>query len=320
MGWRDFRLNQGAALVARRLIADADSANVAVYDVAGATIVDAGVEKMGGLRAGRDLALACLAGLADVSLEMGSLAGRPSPKVRIQLDDPTPACLFSQYAGWKISQGKYFAMGSGPMRAIWAQEEILKEFGYAEPPGVAVGVLETSQLPNEDVVRYLAGSLGVKPSDLILLAARTASLAGTFQIVARSVETCLHKLHELGFDVTTIRAAIGAAPLPPIPKDDLTAIGRTNDAILYGGEVVLWVDADDDAIDAVIQRVPASASSDYGEPFKSIFRRYGGDFYKIDPLLFSPASVLINNLRTGRSSAAGATNPEVLAHSFFDAK
>jgi methenyltetrahydromethanopterin cyclohydrolase len=152
---------------------------------------------------------------------------------------------------------------------------------------------------------------------LILLVARTASIAGTYQVVARSVEACLHKLHELGFDVMTIRSGIGSAFLPPVPKDDLTAIGRTNDSILYGGEVMLWVDAEDDEIQKVGAKLPSSASPDYGEPFVEIFKRYGGDFYKIDPMLFSPARVAINNLKTGSYFSFGKVDGPLVARSFF---
>ncbi len=119
----------------------------------------------------------------------------------------------------------------------------------------------------------------------------------------------MHKLHTLKFDVRTIRSGIGSAFLPPIPKDDLVAIGRTNDSILYGGEVFLWVDTTDEAIEAVGPKLPSSASNDYGTSFLEIFHRYGGDFYKIDPMLFSPAMVTINNLATGSIFEFGKTEP-----------
>ena len=45
-----------------------------------------------------------------------SAAGR-APLVQVVTDHPVRACLASQYAGWAIKEGKYFAMGSGPMRA-----------------------------------------------------------------------------------------------------------------------------------------------------------------------------------------------------------
>ena len=152
---------------------------------------------------------------------------------------------------------------------------------------------------------------------MTLLVAPTASLAGGVQVVARSVETALHKLSELGFDLARIVSAHGTAPLPPVATDDLAAIGRTNDAILYGARVVLFVTGDDDSLEEVGPKVPSTASHDHGEPFAAIFARYNHDFYAVDPHLFSPAEVVFQNLETGRVHAFGRMAPEVLVRSFF---
>ena len=61
--------------------------------------------------------------------------------------------------------------------------------------------------------------------------------------------------------------------LPPVGKDELNAIGRTNDAILYGGRVIVWVDADDTQLAELGPKVPSSASPDHGEPFAAIVQR-----------------------------------------------
>ena len=115
-----------------------------------------------------------------------------------------------------------------------AARNFFKHIGHCERPDVCVGVLETGKLPPEEICLDIANKCGVSPDRLTLLVARTASLAGTVQIVARSVETALHKLHTLGFELNRIQFAEGVAPLPPLATDDLTAIGWTNDAILYG--------------------------------------------------------------------------------------
>jgi methenyltetrahydromethanopterin cyclohydrolase len=176
--------------------------------------------------------------------------------------------------------------------------------------------LEASKLPPDDVCIDIATKCGVGPSELTLLAARTASPAGTVQIVARSVETALHKLHVLGFDLNRIEQGKGAAPLPPHGGDDLAAIGHTNDAILYGGSAVLAVRGDDASLEAIGPRVPSSASPDFGRPFAEIFARYEHDFYRVDPLLFSPAMVTFHNRDTGTTHQFGRFAPEVLAESF----
>jgi methenyltetrahydromethanopterin cyclohydrolase len=213
--------------------------------------------------------------------------------------------------------GKYFAMGSGPMRAARGAEDLFDHIEGREQPPVAVGVLETRKLPDEAVIQHIAEAVQVPAAKLTLLAAPAASMAGNVQVVARSVETCLHKLHELKFDLGQVLSGFGSAPLPPVAKGEAAAIGRTNDAILYGGRVVLWVDAEDGELAEVGPQVPSSASKDHGEPFGDIFKRYDHDFYKIDPLLFSPAEVVFCNLRSGKSHAYGEVLPGVLARSFF---
>jgi methenyltetrahydromethanopterin cyclohydrolase len=158
----------------------------------------------------------------------------------------------------------------------------------------------------------VAQRCGVEPRALTLLIAPTASVAGCVQIAARSVETALHKLMELGFDLTKIRSGAGLCPIAPVAKNDLRGIGWTNDCILYGARSYLTVRATDQEIDAVAERLPASSSADYGTPFYDIFNRYERQFYKIDKMLFSPAEVTINNLLTGRVIRRGHVNPDVL--------
>ncbi len=85
---------------------------------------------------------------------------------------------------------------------------------------------------------------------------------------------------------------------------------------LYGAQVSLWVDADDEQIVELGPQLPSCASSDYGAPFAEVFKRYNHDFYKVDPGLFSPAQVLILNLRSGRSWTFGEIRPDLLASSF----
>jgi methenyltetrahydromethanopterin cyclohydrolase len=274
----------------------------------------------GGLQAGLGLARVCLANLAEVTLVPGDILGVACPLVQVMTDHPVLACMASQYAGWPLSVGDYFAMGSGPMRAIHGKEELFGAIEGREQAPAAVGCLETRKLPSDGVVDYLCDVLKLPPAKLTLLVAPAASLAGNLQVVARSVETCLHKLHELKFDLRQVVSAFGSAPLPPVANDELTAIGRTNDAILYGGRVVLWVSADDAQLDDLGGRVPSSAQADHGEPFAVIFERYERDFYRIDPLLFGPAEVVFCNLNSGKSHAYGEILPNVLARSFFEAE
>jgi methenyltetrahydromethanopterin cyclohydrolase len=172
-------------------------------------------------------------------------------------------------------------------------------------------------VPTDEVAAYLSEHLNVPPSKLTLLVAPATSIAGNVQVVGRSLETALHKLYELKLDLGQVVSGYGTAPLPPIAADEIKAIGRMNDAILYGGQVVVWVQAEDDQLAELGPRVPSSASSDHGAPFAEIFARYDMDFYKIDPMLFSPAVISIHNLRSGRCHTFGRLEPDVLRRSFL---
>jgi methenyltetrahydromethanopterin cyclohydrolase len=307
-------LNARTAELVRAIVHRADVFDIFVSTPAcGTTLIDFGINVQGNRLAGILLAQVCLADLATIEIDD---SGEPWPMLKVKTHAPVQACLASQYAGWEVKGEKYFAMGSGPMRAAAGREPLFDEIGYRETASEAVGVLEASKLPPDAVCLEIAAKCGVDPQRLALLVAPTHSLCGTIQIVARSVETALHKLHVLGFDLGRIVSGKGSAPLPPLAKDDLAAIGRTNDAILYGGEVVLEVTGDDDSLKEIGPQVPSSASADYGRPFAEIMKHYNNDFYRIDPLLFSPAVVTLVNIETGNEFRFGNVNQELLTRSF----
>jgi methenyltetrahydromethanopterin cyclohydrolase len=281
-----------------------------------ARVIDCGVNVDGGLEAGVALTEVCMAGLGQVCLVPARADLWAGPAIQVSTDYPVAACMASQYAGWQIAAEGYFAMGSGPMRAVRGREELFDSVGYRERASHVVGVLESGALPPAEVCSQIAEECGTVPAELTLLVAPTASVAGTAQVVGRTVETCLHKMHELGFDLLCVKSGFGVAPLPPVAADDLVGIGRTNDAVLYGGEVTLWVRAEDGLIEERGPKIPSSSSPDYGRPFLDVFEQYDRDFYKIDPLLFSPACVTLVNLDTGRAFRFGEVRPEVIGRSF----
>ena len=284
----------------------------------GARVIDAGVEIDGGYDAGLGLAEICLGGLGNVTYTPVQIGGESWSGVSVWTDQPAVACMASQYAGWAISVDKFFAMGSGPLRAhARVERELFEKLEYAQDAARGVLVLEGRALPTDAVAAWVAQKARLQPSQLTFVVAPTASLAGGVQISARILETGLHKMETLGFDVRRIVSAIGTAPIPPVAKNDLRAIGRTNDCILYGGQARYTVRASDAELAELAPKVPASASKDYGTPFYDIFQRYEGDFYKIDPLLFSPAEVWLTSTETGRTFHAGHLNPEVLTASCY---
>lgn len=312
------KLNERAVTVAGVMMDQAVELGVEVREVGGATVIDAGVLTAGSLGAGVMMSRIAMADLAQVSWSTMQVGEVALPCVQVEVRQPTAACMASQYAGWQVNVDKFFAMASGPMRAVYGKEAIFDHIGHRETnSSVAVGVLETSKLPTVAVVEYIAQRCQVSPQKLTLVVARTASLAGGVQVVSRSVETAMHKLHTLGFDLSRVVAGFGEAPLPPVAKDDLAAIGRTNDAVLYGARVTLMVKGDDSSLEKVCAQLPACASKDHGRPFGEIFASYHHDFYKIDPLLFSPAVVCLQNVDTGRTFFAGKLGHEVLMRSFF---
>jgi methenyltetrahydromethanopterin cyclohydrolase len=311
------RLNEGAVRIADRMEDEAATLGVVAARLENGTrILDAGVRAAGSHAAARLYAEACTGGMSRVSTGVRALGPAILAEARIEVDAPFAACLGAQYAGWKVSAGRYFAMGSGPARALAGNEPLFERFPDLRCRGTrTVLLLESDSLPGTEVADEVARRCGVNPSGLTLIVARTGSLVGSTQVAARSVETALHKLLELGFDVTTIVAGCGSCPIAPGHPDGLQAIGRTNDAVLYGAEVSLWTHAADEAIEAILARVPSTASREHGRLFYDLFREHG-DFYRIDPMLFSPARVTFVNAATGRVFAAGRIDEPTLLRSF----
>lgn len=308
-------VNALAAPLAASLRADADRLRLKVSGGGDApTLVDAGIDCPGGIEAGRRIAEICLGGLGRVRVAAGG-DGWPL-SLAVTSSQPALACLASQYAGWSLAHGEgkqaWFSLGSGPVRALARKEELFAELGYADRHDAGVLVLETDKPPPQAVVDKVLADAGLAPGGLTIVLTPTRSLAGTTQVVARVLEVALHKAHALGFDPHAVVDGLGCAPLPTPGRDFLTAMARTNDAILYGGAVQLMVDCDDAAAEDLCRRLPSSCSPDYGRSFGELFKAAGHDFYKLDPMLFAPARAVVGNLRSGRSFSAGAVDRERL--------
>lgn len=212
---------------------------------------------------------------------------------------------------------KYFAMGSGPARAIAKKpKEIYEKIGYLDESDVAVIALETDIIPTEEAIRFIAEKCKVETKNLYIAIAPTSSIAGSTQISGRIVELGLHKLTEVGLDPKLVKYGIGESAIAPIHPKSTKAMGRTNDMILYGGRVYFEVEHDnDDELKEIVMKTPSSKSKDYGKPFYNIFKEASFDFYKVDPGLFAPAVVTVNNLKTGKIVTAGKINEEIMLKS-----
>lgn len=283
----------------------------------GCTLIDAGIQHAGGLEAGRRVAEICLGGLGQVQFAtLGAISHWPLT-IHVHTSNPVLACLGSQYAGWSLSHGEgkgaFHALGSGPGRALAVKEKALyEELKYRDEADSACLVLEVDKTPPMPLIDKIAKDCGIPASKLTLILTPTRSLAGTAQVIARVVEVAMHKAHSLHFDLEHIVDAAGSAPMVPPAKDFVQAMGRTNDAILFAGQVQLYVRGTDAAAEALAQNLPSSASRDYGRPFAEIFKACNYDFFKIDPMLFSPASVLVSNLDTGNTFRGGKLDPALL--------
>ncbi len=317
---RGLGLNERGWAIADWMVEEAAALRVAARTLAGgARVIDAGVELVGGLGAGLALAEICMGGLGHITFAPVTIAGEAWAGVQVWTDQPAVSCMASQYAGWAIQVEKYSAMGSGPLRAhARVEHELFAKLKYAERATRGILVLETRTSPIDEVAAWVGQKAGLDPSQLTFVVAPTASLAGGVQIAARILETGLHKMDAVGFDLNKVVSGIGTAPLAPVAKNDLRAIGRTNDCILYGGQARYTMRADDAELAELALQLPASASKDYGTPFYEILKRYDSDFYKVDPLLFSPAEVWLTSATSGRTFHAGHLNPEILRASLLE--
>lgn len=314
-------VNLLSAPIVQSLIVNADGLRIDVSRFNNGTrVIDAGIKTKGGLEAGRLIAEICLGGLGTVKFRAESNFDKWSWNVDVYTTHPAISCLASQYAGWSLvhgeGKGALSALGSGPARAMGSKEPLFEELGYRDKAESTCLVIETDVIPPTEIADQVAEMCGISADELTLILTPTSSLCGSVQIVARVLETALHKAHALGYCITDIIDGAGSAPVCPPSKDLMTAMSRTNDAILFAGQVHLFVEMSDDDAEKLAKNLPSSASSDYGKPFGEVFKDVGYDFYKIDPLLFSPAKVAVTALESGNTFHAGKIDLELLDKSF----
>ncbi len=314
-------VNAYAAPLVERLMANANVLRLGIDRLTnGSVIVDAGIKYLGGLEAGRRIAEICLGGLGNVHYIRNDLGARWPLMVHVHSAIPVIACLGCQYAGWSLSYGegkeKFNALGSGPGRALALKEPLFKDLDYRDRAENTALILEVDKFPPTPLVEKIANDCAIATDALTLILTPTGSLAGSVQVCARILEVALHKAHELGFPLAQIIDGAGSAPVAPPHPDFIQAMGRTNDAILFGGKVQLYVQSDDNMAQMLAQKLPSCTSRDYGRPFAEVFKAYDYDFFQIDPMLFSPAEVVITSIKSGRSFHAGKIDIELLENSF----
>ncbi|MEF8784220.1 MAG: methenyltetrahydromethanopterin cyclohydrolase [Haloarculaceae archaeon] len=305
-------LNRMATELVDEAIDFADELTVDVHPLTGdAAALDFGVEVPGSLEAGLLLTEIVTAGLATVGTRVDEVAGAPLTHVELSTDHPALGLLCASKAGWELSADDFEGLGSGPARALVAEEDIFARVGYRDEFDFAVLAVESETLPDEAVAGLVAERAGVPESGVFLPAFSTASITGSVLGAARVAELAAFRLTELGYDPLDILSITGSAPAAPVADDEETAMARTTDAVAYGGQAHVTVDAPFDRFD----EVASSASPDYGGPFADIFEDVGWEITDLPVELFAPAQVTVDVLGGG-THVVGDTHEDVLAESF----
>jgi methenyltetrahydromethanopterin cyclohydrolase len=139
----------------------------------------------------------------------------------------------------------------------------------------------------------------------------TGSMVGSVATAARAAELAVFRLFELGYDPRDVLSVSARAPVAPVSYDEGVAMGRTNDALAYGGEVYLHVREEFDRF----EEVPSSARDDYGTPFEAIFEAADWDFYEVPESVFAPAKVTVD-VTDGPTESYGRVDEDLLVDSF----
>jgi methenyltetrahydromethanopterin cyclohydrolase len=314
-------VNGRAAELVERMVAEAAALRVNVgRGSLGERLIDAGSRCRGGVAAGIRIAEICMGGLGHVTLVPDASMPEWPFTLAVRSSQPVIACLGSQYAGWNLAHNEegvsFYALGSGPARALARTEPLFEHLGYADSCDSGILVLESETAPPGAVVERVAAACRLTPPQLTFIYAPTQSLAGGAQVVARSLEVALHKTHELGFPLDRIVDGMASAPLCPPHPDFVIAMGRTNDAIIYGGQVHLLVTGDADEASSLAERLPSTTSRHHGRPFAELFKSVNFDFYAMDKALFSPAKVIVTAIDHGVSFHSGELHPDLIRASF----
>lgn len=295
----------------------------------GATVLDmSNASWIGGKLVGE----ICMGGLGRVDFSSYNLDNNYIPSVNVYTSEPIISCMASQLAGWNVKLKKeiekngvlkkkviFQSLGSGPARAKSKVEKLFEEIDYSDSSDCAVIVFETPKLPNEEVMNIIAEKCNVDASKTYAVCAPTACLTGSIQVAARIVETGIHKLHEIHFPLEVIKDGFGTTTIAPIAKDDLGAMGRTNDSMSAAGMTYYTINVEkekEEELFMLLKKAPANTSTSYGKPFIETFKAANYKFYDIDPGLFAPAVYTINNIKTGKSLTVGQVNHELLKESY----
>ena len=312
-----YSINQNSNFLLNNLINNADCLGLIIKKgPLDSKIVDAGINSHGSIEAGIRISEICLGGLGKVNVTPSSEIKYSFTNISVHASNPVLACLGSQYAGWSLSHKDFFSLGSGPARSLAQKEEIFTKLNYTDESSATSIILEVDKIPPDEIIKKVSVDCNVPAKEITFILTPTTSICGNIQVVSRVLEVAIHKIHELNYPLEKVLYGIASAPLPPVASDFISGMGRTNDAIIFGGRVYLCIDDNDEEIKTLAKNLPSFNSKDYGKPFKQIFLDYEKDFYKIDGSLFSPATVLLNSKKSGKSYLSGEVSLDLVEQSF----
>src|SRR5258708_10517455 len=163
-------VNARAAALVERLIADAAELKIGVArGTSGETLIDCGAKYLGSIVAGLRIDEICMGGLGAITIELSAAAPNWPTTLVSRSSNPVIACLASQYAGWRLSQegpDKFFALGSGPARALARREPLFEKLQYADKAGSATLRLESQHPPPAAILAKVTQDSGVAPGRL----------------------------------------------------------------------------------------------------------------------------------------------------------
>ncbi len=287
----------------------------------GATVIDMGINAGGSWEAAKLFTEVTLSCMGIVSFGRFTFGRIDLPSVNVYLSKPQIACLSSQFSSWKIKADEKYniaGLGSGPARALAQNDAIVKLWDYKDVNIETVFAAQMSALPDEEFAEHIANECKIKPENLYILASKTASIVGSVQICARMIEASIWRLNYDGFDISKIITASGYAPIAPCISDELIAMDRVNNAMLYGATASYVVECEDSEIEKVLDTLAFSSSKFYGCNFGEMFEEGGRDIFTMDIDAHKVARVEINNYKTGKSYTTGVLNEEMLFNSFFN--
>ncbi len=313
-------VNKESMKMVKEILNNKEVYNVEVHKILGATIIDCGINVSGGWEIARSFTNILFGGINKVEYGVFPYAidDINYRSVIVSSDFPVLQQAGCNISGWELKKGLFAPILAGPGRCVARKDNdwFAKYSDYEDYHNEAIITIESSEFITEEGVQNIIDATKLKAENIYILIAPSGSTTCSVQVAGRIIEQSLHRLCDEGFNLDNIKEAHGFAVVPPVIKDDLIAMGRLNDVLIYGGQASYNVNCTDEEIEKVISKIPSVNSNMYGKPFKYIYEENGCNFFNVPMELYSPAKIVIVNERTGKIFKAGKINLQVLEQSF----